>query len=396
MTEILKILRLSGILITHIINLLIPSLCLAQAQAQAQDISSPPLKLNITNIFDINHNIRGGLSQETALLYNLDITAELNSEFFGWKEGTFFIYGLVNNAKEFKPLVGDFQGTSNIDNGEVFRLYEFWYEHRFSNAKASLKIGLFDLNSEFDAIEPAGLFLNSSHGIGPEISQTGLNGPSIFPSTSLALRLQYSFNDNFLVRTAILDAVPNDPDHPESHKISLNEGALLIGEVEMSPSTNWRTVIGLWHYTRKFNHIDSTIVGKIGGNSGIYAFADARITDKISVWARVGKSNQKINQLSHYIGSGIVYKGLLPSRFNDSLGFSIAAAGNGGSFKKLSARNLSPVEDYEVTYELTYQFSITPWLSLQPDLQYIYHPGMDPTLKNALVAGIRVEINTGY
>ncbi len=363
----------------------------------AGDITAhSPLKLAHANIFDISSNIRGGIRRDTAVLYNLDLTAELDTGYFGLDNGTLFVYGLVNNAQELNPLVGDFQVSSNIDNSEVFRLYEFWYEQSFSDERASIKVGLFDLNSEFDVVEPGGLFLNSSHGVGPELSQTGLNGPSIFPSTSLSVRLQYRLNDRLLFRTAILDAVPNDPERPGKHKISLNEGALLIGEAEITLSKNWRAIIGTWHYTSKFNHIDQTIVGKIGGNSGIYAFAEGALNDRTSLWVRVGKANEDINQLSHYIGGGIVYKGLLPSRFNDSLGFAIAAAGNGNTFKELSARNLSPVDDYEITYELTYQFSVTDWLILQPDIQYIYHPSMDPTLKDALVVGVRIEIGSSW
>jgi porin len=54
-----------------------------------------------------------------------------------------------------------------------------------------VKIGLYDLNSEFDVIEAAALFLNPSHGIGPDFAQSGRNGPSIFPVTSLAIRGEY-------------------------------------------------------------------------------------------------------------------------------------------------------------------------------------------------------------
>jgi carbohydrate-selective porin OprB len=48
----------------------------------------------------------------------------------------------------------------------------------------SVLAGLYELNSEFYRLQSAGLFLNSSFGIGPEFSQSGLEGPSIFPSTS--------------------------------------------------------------------------------------------------------------------------------------------------------------------------------------------------------------------
>ena len=39
-------------------------------------------------------------------------------------------------------------------------------------------------------------------------------------------------------------------------------------------------------------------------------------------------------------------------------------------------RNVLP--DYESVLELTYQANLTPWDQVQPDLQYIIHPGGSP------------------
>ena len=36
---------------------------------------------------------------------------------------------------------------------------------------------------------------------------------------------------------------------------------------------------------------------------------------------------------------------------------------------------------------------LQPWLEVQPDLQYVVHPGTDPALDDALVAGVRLEIS---
>ena len=46
----------------------------------------------------------------------------------------------------------------------------------FGNRFSAL-FGRYDLNSEFYRLQSAGLFLNSSFGIGPEFSLSGQNGP---------------------------------------------------------------------------------------------------------------------------------------------------------------------------------------------------------------------------
>jgi porin len=46
----------------------------------------------------------------------------------------------------------------------------------------------------------------------------------------------------------------------------------------------------------------------------------------------------------------------------------------------------------ETNIELTYSVQVTPWLRLQPDIQYIFNPGLDEGLDNALVIGLRIEL----
>jgi len=48
--------------------------------------------------------------------------------------------------------------------------------------------------------------------------------------------------------------------------------------------------------------------------------------------------------------------------------------------------------DYEIVIEVTYQAQITPWLVIQPDLQYIIHPGGTRDPGNALILGGRASI----
>jgi porin len=49
--------------------------------------------------------------------------------------------------------------------------------------------------------------------------------------------------------------------------------------------------------------------------------------------------------------------------------------------------------NYEMAFETSYVAQITPWMNLQPDLQYIIHPGATSQVGNALVIGLRVTVN---
>jgi porin len=107
----------------------------------------------------------------------------------------------------------------------------------------------------------------------------------------------------------------------------------------------------------------------------------------------MGFASTKVNQLGSYFGGGLVYSGLIPGRNEDQIGLAVAAAINGGKFKQAQEDAGRPVEGAEVTFELSYTSQILPHLAVHPDVQYVINPGMDPSLKNALVFGARFELS---
>jgi len=91
-------------------------------------------------------------------------------------------------------------------------------------------IGRYDLNSEFYRLQLASLFLNSSFGIGPEFSQSGLEGPSIFPNTSVGARFAIKPIEEIVLRTAALDGVPVDRSNGTRALFAQGDGVLAVTE----------------------------------------------------------------------------------------------------------------------------------------------------------------------
>jgi porin len=219
-------------------------------EARTEEGLRPALTLDAVYTGEVFGNAHGGLRRTTRYLDNLDLQITLDAEAaFGWKGATFFAYGLYNNGRPFsEDVLGDAQVASNIETGvRAVRLYEAWWDQTIGDT--SLRLGLYDLNSEFDAGDLRSLFINSTHGIAQDYSQSGLNGPSIFPSTSLSLRLDHHFTPEWYVRAAVLDGVPNDPDHPKRTTIRLgNDGALLAAEAGYHDGPK-QIYLGIWRYT---------------------------------------------------------------------------------------------------------------------------------------------------
>ncbi|KQM94346.1 hypothetical protein ASE70_11115 [Sphingomonas sp. Leaf22] len=88
-------------------------------------------------------------------------------------------------------MVGDAQVVSSIETGmPLLRVLEAWVEHVGRDDRWSAKAGLYDINSEFDALQTSLLFVNSAFGMGSDLGTSGRNGPSTFPGTGLAIRGQ--------------------------------------------------------------------------------------------------------------------------------------------------------------------------------------------------------------
>jgi porin len=353
-----------------------------------------PLQLEIAYTADIWQAESGGIRRGAVYLDNLDILVEADlGRLFGWNGATAFAYGLYNNGRSLGALTGDAQTVSNIETDvRAARLYEAWLEQQLS-ATTSLRVGLYDLNAEFDALETSALFVGSAHGIGTDISQTGENGPSIFPVTSLAARLAWGAPGGWKARVAVLDGTPGDPARPRRTAIRLEhgDGALLIGEVE-APLPAGKLLLGYWRYTSAFDTFGG---GRRRGNDGLYLRGETRLMREagdaeqgLAGFFRLGLADGRINMFGRFASAGVNYAGLVQGRDEDQIGLAVAAAFTSSSYRKQASS-----DRHEVALELTYRMPVTSWLTVQPSLHYLVNPGADPAIRDALAMGLRTELS---
>jgi porin len=285
-------------------------------------------------------------------------------------------------------LVGDLQNVSNADADGGTRVLQAWVDVPLGDAW-SLKLGRYDLNSEFDAIEPAGLFLNASHGIGPDISQTGAAGPSIFPHTAFGLRLQYSPGERHTVRGVALD-VESDPDADYGDTPFLG-GTLFALEYQFGHErTRWTA--GAWSFTRSRTSVATSTAGARDREYGAYGAVQRRLDRNWNGYLRVGVANEDASRIGAYAGAGIVHEGGLLAARDDSVGLAVGHARNGGAYRDAMRAEGIATAAAETAIELTWRVPLGEYVTLQPDLQYVVDPDTDPAIDDALVAMLRVEL----
>lgn len=381
--------RFSRLLVVAAAGLLIGS----PVRSSADD---RPLSFSAVNVADLFSNLDGGLRRGTRALGKLDVMARYIGDTESFPGLSAFLdLQLTNEAAFSEDFVGDAQGVSNIDAPGGVRLANAWIAKEFDGL-GGLKAGLIDLNSEFDVQRTAALFLNSSQGIGPDFAQTGLNGPSIFPSTGLGVVGWWLPGGHWEVKTGIFEGIPGNADRPGRTVIdfSADEGVLLTLEAHYRPTPDLVLGAGVWSYTAAFDTIEAA--DPVRDNAGFYASADgtlykAGFNETLNGWIRAGFANDDINPIAFYLGGGLVYTGAF-GREGDQVGVAFARAQFGAQARR-AAQLAGGTLSAETTLEATYSYVVSETATVQPDLQYVIAPGGDPSLPDALVAGVRLTVS---
>lgn len=390
-----------------LLTLVLPALCLLSPAAGADEPTEPPsLQLQARYVGDLLWNAQGGVENGTAWLDYAELA-------LAWDAGPvlgpghlrfFASAGRTNRATFSDRYSGDAMVASNIETGRSPGLLQAWMDWSFDAAgPASLRLGFYDLNSDFDTAASRGLFLNSAYGIGHEISQTGRNGPSIFPATALALRLAWSPARHWLLRAAVIDAVPGDPGYTGRSRWHLSQSEGLLYAVELTRSTDsaWQFSMGHWRYSEPAAGLLPASKGRGDEpNHGSYLGAEfgPRPGHAGAVWRaflRAGIANEEVNTWSHHVAVGAVVDTSVLGPRGSSLGIAASEARLGGSEQRVRQRRGVRQPAYERNVELTWRLPVGPYFALQPDLQYIVNPGVAPGRRDALVLGLRVELALG-
>ncbi len=104
---------------------------------------------------------------------------------------------------------------------------------------------------------------------------------------------------------------------------------------------------------------------------------------ELRLFGRLGFASADRAQAGFYVETGFNYRGLLPSRGRDLLGVAFSYTDLSSDLRQLArdtrrfpgVTHAAALPDFEAILETTYQANLTPWLSVQPDLQVIIHPG---------------------
>jgi porin len=295
--------------------------------------------------------------------------------------------------------IGNFFTASEVFSGRSVRLYQLFFESELLENFLRIAVGRMGIADKFSTSE---IFYNYvSTAIDAHPISLAINDAAYFsdPQASWAVRIRVKPADGFQVLAGVYNSNPAvGRDRAHGVDFSFREGVILIGEFRYIRNQEFASKVlpgsykfGAFYDTRKFDELANESE-KQDGNYGFYWVFEQMIYREtteddqgLTPWAALTISpDESINTFPFFISGGFVYKGLVPNRNYDKSAFGFA-------YGRLS--NDLEDKDYELMLELTHTFQATPWLKIQPDVQWIVHPGGSSDIPNALVLGMHLVVD---
>jgi len=315
--------------------------------------------------------------------------------------------------------LGDFLAASNMEGYDSVRLYSWWLEARHSTW--SLRAGALLADEEFATTEGGANFINSAFGWPPFLSANSVNTGPAFYVPALGLRLEVTRPGIGAWRMGVydgdtFDSPTGDPRinrHGVRFRMGGDQGWFVISEAILAPEANLtRLKAGVWLHTAAFDDVRDDAVGQPfaitraaphvhSSNYGAYLAVERTWTGatdqagEVEVFLRGGIAPADRNALDWAFDAGLSWTGLLPGRPADVASLGLAHASFSPRFAEnaRAADPASPPPDFEQVIEVSYTVAISERWSLQPDLQYIRHPGGSVGQRNALVFLLRANVS---
>jgi porin len=408
------------------------------------------ISLNASETSEVLGNVTGGFQKgwDYDGLTQVDLQLDTDRA-FGFHGGTFDVSALqIHGSNLSENNLGTLQTASGIEADDATRLWELWYQQKFlEDDRLDVKVGQQSLDQEFMVSDNALMFVNTMFGwpMVPSADMPG-GGPA-YPLSALGVRGRLHAMDSLTFLGGIYNGSPvanntGDPqqENPSGTSFPLNGGVLAIAEVQyaypglgtmvypdQAEPLSGTYKLGMWYDSESFDDLRYDNTGQSlassattgipqthHGNYAFYAVMDQMIwrdpQDDDRNWnfffRPMGTPLYDRNLIDFSLNAGFVMHEPIPERDDDNLGIGMGYAHVSSREAGLdrdtgfATDSFFPIQTGETFVELTYQYQVTPWFQLQPDLQYVWNPGggiqnpntPDQKVQDELVLGMRVNI----
>jgi porin len=316
---------------------------------------------------------------------------------------SFYIEGGWSFGEDLGRKTGSVFSPAQAFTGRAVRLSRMYMQQNLLDDELTLKIGRLATEDDFLSSAVYGEYVNAAINSVPGSILESTPGFTTFPSAQWGASAAYKPLEQ--VRTAIGiyssdDDINKDKEHGVDLSFNPDNGIMAIGEVDYSwklgggeetPGLPGEIKVGGWYDTGPRPRLRDEASNN-SDNGGFYVGlqqmalreGESDSTEGLTPWAVVAYApKQSINIVPFFLGAGMVYKGLIPTRDDDR-------AAVGFYYGNLS-RHVENTSS-EKMLEIAYTAQITPWFYLRPDAQFIFQPGGSGDTSDAVVLGGEIGI----
>ncbi len=323
----------------------------------------------------------GGREGRNIFWWNVTVKQKL------WKGGRIIAKARGSNTdgnppNGITPLVGS---RLNLDwaayETEMLYVANLYLEQKMFNDKFLLAIGKITFPSYFD---------ENKYGSWDFFSHS-LARNQAFPHRyhTIGVLGRYDVTDKLYVQAGTTDAQGirsetglNTAFHDESYLITMGEVGIKTQNKKRLEG-NYR--FDVWYNPQPLTRYDGR--GVESDSTGYGVSFDQALTDKLGGFFRYGWNDGRVNKFSNCWSVGGIYKGPIPQRDKDVLGFGVAQGITHEDFRR--ANNAT---DTETIIEVYYKIFVTEWCSLTLDIQTLLNPGTNSSNETGVIPGFRLKI----
>ncbi|MGC9128247.1 MAG: carbohydrate porin [Acidithiobacillus sp.] len=340
-------------------------------------------------------NLAGGQARGTTANLLGQLGGRLDTGRAGlWSGGQFTLTGLgILAGADPEGYSAALQSPSNIYAPSRLHLYQLSFRQQLG-AGVQLRLGYDDINHYFDVVGNAENLLNSAFGFTPTITEN-VPGNGSYPYSALGALIGLH-GDHWGTKLGIFQG---DAQHQFTHTfargyLALWEGGLRWGSAsgasegeEGDDGAAYVLKLGAWHYRQPHPELPELSPS----TSGVYTVWEARreLTQgrRLGLFLQGAAAPQTINRIPWQLALGLRLQQPFPGRSGDSLSLGVTRSWLRSAVLRTDEDlPAGPIHPAETAYELTYVAQLRPYLSVQPDIQFIHRPqGVYPDATAALL-----------
>ncbi|MDD5428892.1 MAG: carbohydrate porin [Candidatus Omnitrophica bacterium] len=396
-------------------------------QGTRSDLAEKGVTFESSYVADILGNASGGKKLATRYNHSMGWDVNFNLEKFAGLKGTqFHISGLWRAGRNLTTdAVGNAFVVSSIYGSQQFRLMGLYLEKLFLDKRINIRIGRLAAGDDFASSPIYWNFVTNAIDGNPVAIPINVFFPC-YPNAVWGVRAKCNVTKDIYTTTGLYNGdsgVPRMAMYGLDFSLRLKKGLLFAQEVAYAPNTGPECPVSALpgHYKAGFyyhggtffdqfediNGSSAAITGenfkKHIGNYGLYFHADQMLYKHKNQTCGEGLTSfvvatlapENINKFPFFIDGGFVYKGLVPTRNHDilSVGFAYGMYSRSLGHAERDNREVNgspdPIQSYELVFDFSYKVQITPWMFLQPDMQYVINPSGGHDVPDAFVLGTR-------